>query len=154
MFKPKKIHDLVISPDDPDWKAGFNAALQQARLWETRTVSKEPPRKVPFKFHYQFECHDARCKGHRMMIEDWEVGALFWRLVDQGMSRKNAANKVREKFLFELCGPDKDAHFFMGTILAHPKTWVVIGVFYPKIGPEKKRGADAGPSLFHVEVHP
>jgi hypothetical protein len=154
VFKPKKIHDLVIMPDDPDWKAEFKAALQQARLWETRTVSKEPPRKVPFKFRYQFECDDARCKGHRMMIEDWEVGALFWRLVDQGMAHKDAANKVREKFFFQLCGPDKDTHFFVGTILAHPKSWVVIGVFYPRIGPEKKRGADAGPSLFDMEARP
>jgi len=39
IFKPKKVHDLVVSADDPDWKAGFKAALQQARLWETRTVS-------------------------------------------------------------------------------------------------------------------
>ena len=53
IFKPKKVHDLVISPDDPDWKESFKAALQQARLWERRTVSKEPPRKVPFKFHYR-----------------------------------------------------------------------------------------------------
>jgi hypothetical protein len=153
IFKPKTVHDLVISADDPDWKAGFKAALQQARLWETRTASKEPPRKVPFKFHYQFECDDARCKGHLMMIEDWEVGALFWRLVDQGLSHKDAADKVREKFLGELCGPDKDTHFFVGTILAHPKTWVVIGVFYPKIQPEKREGA-TGPTLFDTEANP
>ncbi len=153
IFKPKKVHDLVVSADDPDWKAGFKAALQQARLWETRTVSKEPPRKVPFKFHYQFECDDSRCTGHRMMIEDWEVGALFWRLVDQGLSHKDAADKVRAKFLGELCGADKDAHFFVGTILAYPKTWVVIGVFYPKIQPEK-RNAATGPTLFDMEANP
>lgn len=148
VFKPKKVHDLVISPDDPDWKADFRAALRQARLWDDRTVSKEPPRKVPFKFHYQFECDDPRCNGHRMMIEDWEVGALFWRLVDQGLSHKDAADKVREKFLTELCGPDKDTHFFVGTILAYPKTWVVIGVFYPKIQ------AATGPTLFDMEANP
>ncbi len=39
----------------------------------------------------------------------------------------------------ELCGADKDTHFFVGTILAHPTSWVVIGVFYPKKEP---------PSLF------
>ena len=153
IFQPKKVHDLVISADDPDWKAGFKAALQQARLWDDRTVSKVPPRKVPFKFRYRFECDDLRCKGHRMMIEDWEVGALFWRLVDQGLSHKDAADKVREKFLGALCGPDKDTHFFVGTILAYPKTWVVIGVFYPKIQP-KKRKAATDPALLDMEVNP
>ena len=68
-----------------------------------------------------------------MMIEDWEFGALFWRLVDKGDSHKVAAGKVKEKFLGELCGPDKDTHFFVGTILNYPKSWVVIGVFYPKL---------------------
>lgn len=153
VFRPKKVQDLVVSADDPDWKAGFKAALQQARLWETRTVSKEPPRKVPFKFHYQFECDDSRCKGHRMMIEDWEVGALFWKLIDQGASQQEAAVKVRDKFLGELCGTDKDTHFFVGTILAHPKTWVVIGVFYPKIQ-AAKRSTGAAPSLFDLEATP
>ncbi len=66
------------------------------------------------------------------MIEDWEVGALFWKLVDNGASKKEAADKVREKFLDDLCDPGKDTHFYVGTILAHPKSWVVIGVFYPK----------------------
>ncbi len=141
IFKPKKVHDLVISADDPDWKPGFKAALQQARLWENRTVSMEPPRKVPFKFRYHFECDDPRCKQHRMMIEDWEVGALFWRLVGKGLSHGDAADGVKEKFLGDLCGPDKDTHFFVGTILAYPKAWVVIGVFYPKIQPEKRKAA-------------
>ena len=147
IFKPKVVHDLEISDDDPEWKAGFRAALQQARLWEDRTVSRIPPRKVPFKFHYRFECDDPRCNGHRMMIEDWEVGALFWRLVDQGCSHQDAANRVKAKFLDELCGPHKDTHFFVGTILAYPKSWVVIGVFYPKIKPES-RSAATSPTLF------
>lgn len=153
IFKPKNVQDLVITPDSGEWKASFRTALQQARLWETRSVSKIPPRKVPFKFQYQFECNDSRCKRkHRMMIEDWEVGALFWRLVDQGATHKEAADRVREKFLTELCGPDKDTHFFVGTILAHPKTWVIIGVFYPKLsGKTRKKGnSNDGPSLFDL----
>ncbi len=133
IFKPQAVEDLVVSAADADWRPGFKAALLQARLWENRTVSKEPPRKVPLKFQYTFHCDDARCRGHRLMIEDWEVGALFWRLVDQGCSHKEAADKVRDKFLRELCGPDRGTHFFVGTILAHPNTWGVIGVFYPKI---------------------
>lgn len=134
VFKPKEIYDLIITQDDSEWKPAFKAALQQARLWENRTVSKEPPRKVPFKFRYCFRCDDSRCNGkHRMQIEDWEVGALFWRLVDKGSGHEQAAQKVKDKFLGELCGANKDTHFFVGTILAHPKTWVVIGLFYPKI---------------------
>ncbi len=136
IFRPKKIHDLVVTPDSYDWKPAFRAALRQARLWEERRVTKEPPRKVPFKFHYVFECDDDRCKrNHRMMIEDWEVGALFWKLVDKGATHEEAIQKVKMKFLDEMCRAEKDAHFYVGTILTHPGSWVVIGVFWPKIKP-------------------
>ena len=133
VFKPKRVKGLDISPDEPEWKPTFKAQLQQARIWETRTESLNPPRKVPFKFHYRFECDDPRCKGHRMMIEDWEVGALFWKLVDQGKSYRDAAEMVKVKFLDELCGEDKDTHFFVGTVLAYPSSWIILGLFYPKV---------------------
>lgn len=133
IFKPKKINDLVVSPDSSEWPPKFLNALRQYRLFEYRRKTLVPPRKVPFKFQYCFECDDPRCKGnHRMMIEDWEVGALYWREVDKGASPDEAAASVRSKFLNELCGPDKDTHLFVGTILAYPRSWVVIGVFYPK----------------------
>lgn len=147
IFKPKKIRDLVYQPDTGEWKPSFKAALAQARLWEDRKVTKVPPRKVPFKFQYVFDCDDPRCKGHRMMIEDWEVGVLYWRLVDRGAKRDEAAKTVREKFLHTLCAADRDTHFFVGTILAHPRRWVVIGVFWPKLTKAKLSQIDQ-PSLF------
>jgi hypothetical protein len=67
-----------------------------------------------------------------MMIEDWEVGALYWRCLDGGASPDEASTAVRQKFLDELCATDRDTHFYVGTILAHPKSWVIIGVFWPR----------------------
>ncbi len=148
IFKPKKVHELVYRQASSDWKASFKSQLAQARLWEDRTVSKEPPRKVPFKFQYVFDCDDSRCKGHRMMIEDWEVGALYWRLVDRGASPEDAAKSVKDKFLGQLCAGDRDTHFYTGTILAHPRSWVVTGVFWPKIAKAKMPRSD-GPLLFN-----
>lgn len=148
VFKPRAVTDLVISKDAPEWPAAFMEQLKQQRLFEYRKKTLVPPRKVPFKFQYCFRCEDSRCRGnHRMMIIDWEVGALFWKMVDRGCSHKEAAEKVRRKFLDDLCGPDKDTHFFVGTILAHPTSWVVIGVFYPKAETPRTR-PPAEPTLF------
>ena len=146
IFKPKHVHDLVVSPDNPNWPPRFLHELQQQRLFEYRRKTLVPPRKVPFRFHYRFECDDPRCKGnHQMMIEDWEVGARFWRMVDQyGMSHQESAQEVREHFLNNICGPDKDTYFYVGTILAHPKSWVVIGLFYPKTEPPKAESGVQG----------
>ena len=77
-----------------------------------------------------------------MTVEDWEVGALYWRLVDEGASPEEAAEKVKQKFLGEICAPEKEtSYFYVGTVLKWPKSWVVIGAFYPKYG---KSGSPIG----------
>lgn len=149
IFRPREVFDLVSQPTEPDWRPGFKAALMQHRLWENRKASREPPRKVPFKFQYKFSCEDRRCKGtHRMMVEDWEVGALYWKCVDAGATPNEARAAVRKKFLDEICATDRDTHFYVGTILAHPRSWVVIGVFWPR----KAAGSPLQGSLFGGEA--
>lgn len=132
VFKPKIVHDLVVSPDERQWKLEYLQELKQMRIWETRKASLRPLRKIPLKFHYLFECDDPRCNGHKMSIHDWETGALFWNCIDRGDSEDVAAEKVRDKFLRDICGPDKDTYFFVGTVHGHPKSWIVLGTFYPK----------------------
>jgi len=132
VIRPADVSDLEISEDAADWKPRFKEAMKQQRLWDDRTATKEPPRKVPWKFHYRFRCDDSRCKGnHRMMIEDWEIGALYWRCVDNGATPNEAAEKVKQKFLDQMCAPNIDTHFYVGTVLAHG-TWVIIGMFWPR----------------------
>lgn len=76
-----------------------------------------------------------------MMIEDWEVGALYWRLVDDGADPREAAAKVKQKFLDEICSPERETYFYVGTVLSYPNSWVVIGTFYPRQG---KSGSPVG----------
>lgn len=52
--------------------------------------------------------------------------------MDGGATHEEAAAKVKSKFLNELCGEDKNTHFFVGTMLDYP-SWIVLGLFYPKI---------------------
>lgn len=141
IFRPREVTDLLVTPDAPEWKRSFLDELRQTRFWDTRTKSKEPPRKVPWRFRYRFHCDDARCKGHRFTNEDWEVGALYWRLVDEGATPEEAASKVRQKFLDEICSPKRETYFYVGTVLAHPKSWLVIGTFWPRLG---KSGSPVG----------
>jgi len=142
IFKPKQVSDLVFSPEDPNWKPSQLEELRQARLWEYRENTKEPPRKLPYKFQYRFECNDSRCRcNHKIMIADWELGALFWKLRDQGACEEEAAQAVRSKFFDELCGADRDTRFFVGTTLAHQNSWIILGLFPPKKGSASERQA-------------
>ena len=69
------------------------------------------------------------------MIEDWEVGALYWRVFDDTNDEEAACKAVRKRFYEEFV--KKDLHFFLGTTFEHhmraPNPFIIIGVFYPPV---------------------
>ncbi|MBC7967276.1 MAG: hypothetical protein H7Z17_15280, partial [Fuerstia sp.] len=111
---------------DPEWKPAWQKELSQLRLFGPQP---KPLTKLPFSFHYIFECEDSN-KPHTAMCEDWELGVLFLKLREQHGSDEVAAKLTRQKFLTELCGPTRDTRFFLGTFFPY-NTWLVLGVFWP-----------------------
>lgn len=86
----------------------------------------------PFKYQYWFRCMDNSCKGHKCSIVDWEAYELHRRMVRR-WGEKVAFEKVRQKYVDDICGPDKDTHFFMGNMHQHPGSFLVLGAFYPRL---------------------
>ncbi|HNO80573.1 MAG TPA: hypothetical protein PKN33_21205 [Phycisphaerae bacterium] len=126
VVRPVRVHDLEIRPADSEWKPKWKAQFKQLRLFES---PPKPLRRLPYTFHYRFECADSE-KPHTAMIEDWELGVLFLKEADRLGSDEAAARSVKNKFLNEMCAPDRDTCFFMGTRFPY-NTWLVIGVFWP-----------------------
>jgi hypothetical protein len=126
IVRPRRVVDLEIKPADPEWKPEWQETFNQLRLFGP---PPKPLRKIPYSFHYVFECEDSD-SPHTAMIEDWELGGLFLHEVERLGSDDKAADSVRKKFLGELCGTTKDTRFFMGTRFPY-NTWLVVGVFYP-----------------------
>lgn len=127
IVKPKEVTDVEIVMDDEQWKPKWEAMFQQPNLFG---LERKNLTKIPYKFIYHFTCDDDRCNGHKMMITDWEAGVLYLREFARYGNKEKAAESVRSKFLNELCGADKDPHFFVGTVHKW-NTWIVIGVFWP-----------------------
>ena len=124
IIRPEEVLDLEVTQGEEKWAPKHEAMMAQPFLFgERKTLHR-----IPFYFHYVFRCSDEK-EPHRLMLEDWELGALFLR--ERESKGENAAvQSVRQKFLDDLCGPDKDTRFFVGT--RHPlNQWLVIGVFYP-----------------------
>jgi len=126
IIRPTKIHDLEIRPADPAWKPEWQQLFEQLTLFGP---PQKPLRKLPFSFHYKFECEDDT-KPHYAMCEDWELGVLFLKEAARLGSEEAAAESVKKKFFDELCSPKKDTRFFMGTFFPY-NTWLVLGVFWP-----------------------
>jgi hypothetical protein len=90
-------------------------------------------RKLPWKFSYTLE--DDAGKRSTMMIEDWEIGELYWNCLKASRSPEDAVEKVRQKYLTEFAG--KDLYLYLGTTKKYDRwannPFVIIGVFYPPI---------------------
>lgn len=126
VVRPTRVLDLEIREADREWKPEWQSLFNQMTLFGPPQKSL---RKIPYSFHYKFECEDSE-KPHTAMCEDWELGMLFLNESARLGSEEAAAESVKRKFLGELCRDDKDTRFFMGTFFPY-NTWLVLGVFWP-----------------------
>lgn len=136
-FKPTKLLDFIIEDDDREWKAEWKEQLKQLDLFSSSEGvggQRKLIKKIPYKFYYKFE--DDEGKSSKLMIEDWEIGQLYFNCLRAYETEEAALKKVREKYWDAFI--KKDIHLFLGTT----KQWhsrrsnnpfVIIGVFYPPI---------------------
>src|SRR3972149_1266868 len=96
-------------------------------------------RKLPYKFYYRL-LSDGDNQPRQMMIEDWEIGQLYWNCLARTDGDEEAAKQlVRQKYYDEFVS-QKDLYLFLGTTLQYhgvaPNPFVIIGVFYPPKTPQ------------------
>ncbi len=128
IVRPLVVEDLMVEETDREWKPQWQKLFQQGRLFGPE---QKPLEKIPFKFSYRFRCEEDGCRGHTMMNADWEVGELYRKMRDKFGDEEIAIKKVQDRFFGQICGPKRDTHFFVGTVLAY-KTWIVLGTFWPE----------------------
>jgi len=136
VFKPTKILDFSTEAVDRQWDKDKLAILNQLNLFETAQDGKfEVVHKLPYKFKYIFK--DNKGTESKMMIEDWEIGQLYWNcLAKHEGDEKKALADVRKKYFDEFT-KTKDVYFFLGTTQKHHfvslNPFIIVGIFYPKI---------------------
>lgn len=135
-FKPTEIVDFVVETAEPEWARekvdAVLAGFKQGNLFEGQNPEdfKIMP-KLPYKFSYRFK--DNAGKVSTLMIEDWEIGQLYWSCV-KGHDAQTAVKKVKAKY-FDDFVKTKDLHLFLGTTREwHGRAknpFVIIGTFHP-----------------------
>ncbi|MDR0829963.1 MAG: hypothetical protein LBN95_07620 [Prevotellaceae bacterium] len=138
VFKPAKITDFTIENVEREWDkvklAKLDAEQRQGNLFKQPENLFEVVKKLPYKFSYIFE--DNAGTQSKLMIEDWEIGQLFWNCLEkyEGNEQK-ACEDVRKKY-FNDFAKTKNLYLFLGTSQVHhfpsKNPFMIIGVFYPK----------------------
>ena len=134
-FKPTEVIGVEVEEDEREWKDEWKEIRKQGNLFEAVKSIETLIPKLPYKFFYRFSDDDG--VESRLMIEDWEIGALYWNCLRNADGNESVAlKKVKEHYEDNFI-KNKDLYFFLGTT----KEWhrrrannpfVIIGVFYPK----------------------
>lgn len=134
-YKPFEILEFIIEEDERDWKPQWKAQMEQLCMFTgDQGFAQLGIKKVPYKFKYRFK--DEKGKTRSIMVEDWEIGQLYWNCYrGANGDEERALEKIYQKcwgHLAKKC----DLHFFMGTTLEwHQRKaknpFVIVGLFYP-----------------------
>jgi hypothetical protein len=141
IFKPKKIIDFIVEDTEREWDKDLVKKIEndikQPELFDTDEELKAKEtfklvKKIPYKFSYKFL--DNQDKESCLMIEDWELGQLYWNcLKNSDNDEKKAIEKVKQKYFDEFT--KKDIYLYLGTTRQYHgwavNPYVIIGVFYP-----------------------
>lgn len=143
VFKPTGIIDFVVKQVDREWDKTKLASLEEERKQGNLFAQPEDPFKVvdklPYKFSYKFV--DNQGTESTMMIEDWEIGQLYWNCLKkyEGHDREARAIADVKKKYFDDFALTKDLHFYLGTTQLHHyvshNPFIIIGTFHPTIPP-------------------
>ena len=138
VFRPTKIVDFKIKEVEREWDKKKLGQIRQLRATNLFSMENEDlfdiVRKLPYKFSYLIA--DTKGNESNMMIEDWEIGQLYWRcLAKHEGNEAKAVDDVRKKY-YDDFAKTKDLYLFLGTSKLHHFTsknpFMVIGTFHPK----------------------
>ena len=140
VFRPKQVLDLVI--EERDIKS---EKVEIARAWaaqpsllgglgaDERGQQVRELEQVPWTFKLRYECEDSSCRTHTQSIIDWEIATYFRRV----RGRSDWRERMRRRWLGDLCRGDRDTALFVGNQHQHPTSFLVLGVWWPPRRPEQ-----------------
>lgn len=102
------------------------AAFQQVSLFEA-PLAKLPTPEYAFRYNFTSKDHP-----HRHYVHDWEVQAAY--LAYRRKYGEKAIQMLQQEYGERI--PQRNPHFIMGTMKAHPQTFIIIGVLRSGVAPE------------------
>ncbi|MFC8589029.1 hypothetical protein ACFUGD_31365 [Streptomyces sp. NPDC057217] len=121
--------DFRLEPAEP-WPVSKAALTDQMDLLDQDLRQLEW---VPLEFRYRFRCDDSDCTGHDMALRDWEAGESYRKYLRQ-YGQQGVEEKLRERWFARMFAPDHVVHCYVGNLARRPRTFMLLGLFYPRRG--------------------
>jgi len=145
LFNPSEWLEFTHEPVEREWDtrklASLEAQRRQLHLFKDEaTLAKELKvvRKLPYKFSYRFK--DVQGRETKLMIEDWEIGALYWKCLRSSQGNEaEAIGKMKTKYWDEFVVSKRfSPALILGTTLEHhnkkaPNPFVIVSVLAPPL---------------------
>jgi len=130
LLKPSTIEEFIIERSKTrDWDESEKQIMSQLNLFDP---SKKTLEKIPYKFKIKYICSAPKCSGHTQGIIDWETAQLYRNTI-KAYSEPIALQKVRDKYMNEIFGPQKDFYLVVGNQFQGPLSFLILSVFWPSI---------------------
>ncbi len=111
-------------------KRGAERTLCQALFVDAETKTQDL-QFVPVQYRAVFICNDPACStAHDLSILDWGTYVLHRRQYAQ-RGGPQAERDVIDKLTEDMDLRRRNAHFFLGNTMAHPASFMVVGLYFP-----------------------
>lgn len=139
LVKPTEILDFHAESfpkaDKDDFWTKYKSmqAIQEIPFEPELDNPKKPLSPPDYRFKVRFRCEGEGLEViHDFCILDWELDALYANLRKHGDAPTVAKGKVIDKLKAMLDLTKNDVYFYLGNTRAHPQSFSVVGLWYPK----------------------
>lgn len=119
----------AANSDKEDQQVADLVYQQQSSLLEDPLKPIDRP---THSFSYEYTCDGH---PHRHQIHDWEVQAAFMHYKSRYKTEAKALEMMTQEYQHNI--PTRNLHFIMGTMKAHPQTFILIGLLRTGLDPEE-----------------
>ncbi|MBV9141061.1 MAG: hypothetical protein JO115_09085 [Pseudonocardiales bacterium] len=133
LIKPREVIRLDVEPNDA-FSEDKQRLAELAAAGDLFTAERSVLEPAPYRLKYHYFCMEPGCNGHTQTLINWEAGEAARSWKQMGYAENELPERLKQKFFDQMCAVDRDTYFFLGNQHQHPKSFLVLGVFWPPAG--------------------
>ncbi|MEG1525799.1 MAG: hypothetical protein RR224_12185 [Clostridia bacterium] len=124
-FIPKEVFEITAKPIAREWSDAEKTKLGQMSLLVSS--NKKPLEKIPYEFRIKFCCNDLTCKGHSIMITEYEFMQAYRNYFQTYATEEKAIVMLKQKYMEYYADMRYQRYLIMGNMHRFQTNFLNIG---------------------------